>query len=333
MSPLVCCCLAFRIHVYSDLHTTESLNCEGTTVLSFVRLNGTSCSTLLSLKALCIQPAAWPCLKVQSDRNVRGYKVRTHMIECTWAWVNALWTAAFGGSAGFRGAVLTAACGSNICSLLEGGERGESLLSPVRSPNLSSNQSTTSPPLPTRRHHPPPPSHPSPPKPSFRSLLITAIIVSPPETPITLNTASPKSFHTFTPWDLLPPKADGTPARHCGKQRFVISVSRFSLGVWNIPESVDSLSAFTKGAWWIKSIRSPRWGLCEWEICKFHPPGDCEWSFTLVRSHLWPFISLQISGSSLLSHNTAKEEGRTRAPLNSYSLVYVNGAVRVSAPV
>lgn len=34
---------------------------------------------------------------------------------------------------------------------------------------------------------------------------------------------------------------------HCGKRRFVINVSKFSLGVWNIPESVDSLSTFTKG--------------------------------------------------------------------------------------
>lgn len=60
-------------------------------------------------------------------------------------WVNVLWIAAFSGLASFRGPVLTAACGSNICSLLEGDERGKSLLSPVRSPNLSSNQSIASP--------------------------------------------------------------------------------------------------------------------------------------------------------------------------------------------
>lgn len=47
-----------------------------------------------------------------------------------------------------------------------------------------------------------------------------------------------------------------------------------------------------------------------------------------------PFISLQICGSSLLSHNTGKEEGKETAPVELVlTSLSPNGAVNVSAPV
>lgn len=166
------CHAAFNLLLFGLLNscfeqTTKRLIYEGTVcakkekeithrphyVWYFARLNGGLRSILKSLKALCIQLAAWPCLKGQSDRNVQGYKVRTPVIECTWAWMSECfvdWRLWWVGQ--LQGTLLTAACGSNICLLLEGDEKGESLLSSVRSPNLSSNQSVASP--------PPPPTHP-----------------------------------------------------------------------------------------------------------------------------------------------------------------------------
>lgn len=98
---------------------------------------------------------------------------------------------------------------------------------------------------------------------SLPSLLITAIISLLYKLP-SCSIFSPKSSQTFIIWDLsgaiLPPKADGEQIWHCEKQWFVINVSKFSLDVKNILESVDSQSLFSEGAFWIKSISSPRCG-------------------------------------------------------------------------
>lgn len=65
-----------------------NLNKEMTCVVSVCGIYSGIRSTPTSLKTPCIQPAAWPCSKGQWDRNVQGYKVRTLMIECTWAWMS-----------------------------------------------------------------------------------------------------------------------------------------------------------------------------------------------------------------------------------------------------
>lgn len=98
---------------------------------------------------------------------------------------------------------------------------------------------------------------------SLPSLLITAIVSLLYKLP-SCSIFSPKSSQTFIIWDLsgakLPPKADGVQIWHCEKQWFVINVSKFSLDVKNILESVDSQSLFSERAFWIKSISSPRCG-------------------------------------------------------------------------